>query len=74
MALYLDLLGSVGILEAVVRVLVGEVGRGDIGDHDGPTVAADRVLQEPGQLGVPVGNVLGAVGESVDAVTYKEWE
>ena len=65
---YLDFLGSVCVLEAVVGVLVSEVGRRHVGDHDRSTVASDRVLQEPGQLGVPVGDVLRAVGQGVDAV------
>ena len=66
---YLDFLGSVSVLERVVCVLVGEAGGRDIRDHDGPAVAADRVLQQTGQLGVPIRDVLGSFGQRVDAVS-----
>lgn len=38
--------------------VVEHLGRGaDVGDHDGPAVASQAVLQDPGQLAVPVRDV-----------------
>lgn len=61
-----DLLGPVGILEGVVSVLVGQAGGADGGDHHRAAAAPDGVLEQAGQLAVPVGHVrlaaLGTVG------------
>ena len=37
----------------------GGLCRGDGADHGGPGVAAEGVLQDPGQFGVAVGQVVG---------------
>jgi hypothetical protein len=49
-----DLFGPISILEGVKGVFIGCKGRGDIGDHYCTTVAAERVLEEPGKLGVSI--------------------
>ena len=43
--------------ECVERLLAVIIRRTYIGDHDGLSVAPQRVLEEPSQLGVTVGNV-----------------
>lgn len=61
-----DLLGPVGIFEGVVGVLIGQAGGADGSDHHGSAVAPDGVLEEAGQLAIPVWHVrlsaLGTVG------------
>ena len=58
-----DLLGPVSILEGVVGVLVGQAGGADGSDHHSSAVAPDGVLEEAGQLAVPVWHVrLSALG------------
>ena len=61
-----DLLGPVGILEGVVGILVGQAGGADGSDHHRSAVAPDGVLEEAGQLAVPVWHMrlsaLGTVG------------
>lgn len=51
---YLDVFGSVGILERVVRVVEVHVGGVDVGDHDQTTPPLQRSLQQVGQLAVAV--------------------
>lgn len=53
----LDLLGSVGILEGVVSVLVGQARRADGSNHHRAAVAPQRVLEQAGQFAVPVGHM-----------------
>ncbi len=54
----LDLLRSIRILQSVQRILVGCERWGDVGDHDRPTVTAQGVFKEPGQLGVSIRDML----------------
>lgn len=59
----LDLLGAVGILEGVVSVLVGQTGGADSSDHHRVAVAPNGVLEQTGQLAVPIGHMrLAALG------------
>lgn len=52
-----DLLGPVGILEGVVRVLIGQAGRADGSDHHSAAVAPDGVLEQTRQFAIPVGHM-----------------
>lgn len=73
----LDLLRPVCVLQRVQRVFIGGKCRRNIGDHDGAAVATQRVLEEPGELGVAVGYMLllllcrghlGQLTKRIDAV------
>ena len=44
----------------------------NVDEHQSLAVAPEAVLKEVGELGVPVRDVLGAVGQSVDAVAQSE--
>ncbi len=55
--LSLDLFRPVSIFERVVRVLVAETGRTNVGDHHGATVSPEGVLQEASKLAVAIWNV-----------------
>jgi len=55
-----NVLGSVGVRQRVARFLEVEACRTDVCYHDGLTVAAERVLEQPRQLAVPVVYILGA--------------
>ena len=68
-----DVLGAVGVDEGVPRLVPVPVHGGDVGDHDGVAVAGERVLEQPGELGVSPVDELGlALGERVDAVAQGE--
>lgn len=56
----LDALCPVGIAQRAQALLIVVVCRGETGDHQCACVSSQRVLQQPGQLGVPVGDVFGA--------------
>lgn len=65
----LDALGPVGVAQSAQGFLIVVVSRGETGDHQCTRVSSQRVLQQPGELGVPVGDVLGAsVHQSGDDV------
>jgi hypothetical protein len=75
--LHPDVLGPVGVLERVERVLVAERGRAHGGDHHRSAVAAQRVLEETSQLAVTVRNVhfaalLRAFAQGVDTVAQRQ--
>ena len=52
-----DVLGAVRVSQRARRLVVVVVGRRQTGDHQRLGVAAERVLQETGQLGVAVRDV-----------------
>lgn len=56
----LDALSSVGVAQRAQALLVVVVGRGETGHHECASVSPQGVLQQPGQLGVAVGHILGA--------------
>lgn len=56
----LDALCPVGIAQRAQGLLVVVVSRRETGNHEGASVSSQRVLQQPCELGVAVGNVLGA--------------
>lgn len=56
----LNALGPVCVAQRAQALLVVVVCRGETGDHQGARVPSQRVLQQPGQLGVSVGDVFGA--------------
>lgn len=55
-----DVLGTVGIVERVARLLEVEAGWTDVRDHHRLTVAAQRVFQQPRQLAVTIVYILTA--------------
>lgn len=62
-------LRSVRVHQRVSGLVPVPVSGRDVGDHDGVAVARERVLQQTGQLGVTIVDVLGlAFREGVDAV------
>lgn len=73
----LNVLGPVRVLQSVVRVVVVRARRRNVRDHDGPAIAAQRVLQEPRQLRVTERDVIGlplrvVLVQHVDAVSEGE--
>lgn len=52
-----DVLGAIGVAQGGQGLAVIAVGRADGRDHDGTRVAAQRVLEQPGQHAVAVGYV-----------------
>lgn len=59
-----DLLGTVGIFEGVISILIGEAGRADGSDHHSAAVAPNGVLEQARQLAVSVGHMrLAALGK-----------
>lgn len=56
-----DLLGPIGPVERVGGFGEGGVGGGNVGDHGREAVAAERVLEELGELGIAEGDVLPAL-------------
>lgn len=66
----LDVLGSLGILEGVPRLLKGSTGRADVGNHHRPARAYESILQQSSQLAVPEVDVVGSAvsPQGIDAV------
>ena len=70
--LVLDVPGPVGILERVECLHEVSVSGADAGYHESAAVAPKRVLEQPGQFGVPVRYMaasLGLVTKSTDHIT-----
>ena len=59
--------GKLEGVETLCKVLCEGV---QTGDHDCARVSPQRVLQQPGYLGVPVGNVVGGLLPPVPEGTY----
>ncbi len=67
--LVFDLFAPVCIHHGIARLLVGAGGGADMGDHDGLAVPPEGFLEDPGQLGVTVVDVVAVVtAQGVDAV------
>mmetsp|Transcript_33957 Transcript_33957/g.77860 ORF Transcript_33957/g.77860 Transcript_33957/m.77860 type:complete len:393 (+) Transcript_33957:1380-2558(+) len=70
--LVLDVLRAVGVAKCGERLVIVPVGRAKVGNHHGLRVPAERVLQQPRQLGVAVRNVRAlAVDERGDAIAQR---
>ena len=77
MHICLDVLGSIGVLEGVVRLVETIVTSCNIRDHDGSAITAQTVFEESGQFRISVRDVIILVFhvvlvESVDAVTERQ--
>ena len=64
-----DILCPVSVVQGGQRLLQVAAGRRDGGYDGGLGAAAQTVLQEPGQLGLPVGNVGSPVHQAGDHTT-----
>mmetsp|Transcript_7302 Transcript_7302/g.18852 ORF Transcript_7302/g.18852 Transcript_7302/m.18852 type:complete len:202 (-) Transcript_7302:123-728(-) len=72
LGLVLDVLGAVGVAQCAHRLVKVVVRRPHVGNHHGLGVAAQRVLQQPRQLGVAVGDVAAlAVHQGADDVAQR---
>lgn len=72
--LRLDLLGPIGVLEGVVRLVVVSTRRRDANDHDGLAVSTERLLEESSKFRISIGDMptLPRIAEGVDAVSEGE--
>jgi hypothetical protein len=74
---FLDSLGPLGVVESGDCLFQSEGVGADAGNHYYPGIAAQRVLEQPGQLAVAVGDVrrpgsLRILGEGSDAIAKGE--
>ena len=77
MHIRLDILGSIGVLEGVVRLVETIVTSCNIRDHDGSAITAQTVFEKSCQFRISVRDVIILVFrvilvESVDAVTERQ--
>ena len=62
-------LGPAGVSQGAQRLIVVVVGWRNGRNHDSFGIASQRILEQPGQLGIPVGDVMGlAIDQSRDHV------
>ena len=70
--LVLDFLSSISVLKCVERVFKSLGTWTNVGNHDGFAVATNGILEQSGQLAVSVRDVLGTIGQSVDAISQRQ--